>query len=90
MTEQVQGLEEGMRVQVKSEVLQRLVSPWKQKMTGREGVILNFCRLMGQAEIKQARVKWGKKGGRGKEFIEIFYLHQLQPVPTTIDRVTDL
>jgi len=83
MTEQVQGLEEGMRVQIKPEVLARMVTAWKQKMTGREGTVLNFVRHIGQTDIKSARVKWGKKGGRGKEFIEIFSLHQLQPVPTT-------
>lgn len=83
MTEQVQGLEEGMRVQINPEVLARMVSAWKSKMTGREGTLLNFVRYIGQTEIKSARVKWDKKGGRGKEFTEIFSLHQLQPVPTT-------
>lgn len=75
-------IQEGMTVEVKPDEIQRLLVSEAKKFQGRKGTVLRVFTRLGSTTVK-ARVKWHKRGGRGKEFEQIFCLGQLQPLAET-------
>lgn len=71
-------IQEGMIVEVKTGEIHRLLVSEAKKFQGRKGTVLRVFTPLGSTTVN-ARVKWHKRGGRGKEFEQIFCLGQLQP-----------
>lgn len=72
---------EGMTVQVRPRVLAMFAKTHYRKFVCRVGTVEKLFIPLGGSR-QRARVKWQKRGGRGKEFTEIFDVRDLEQVPS--------
>ncbi|MFJ7794702.1 hypothetical protein [Pseudomonas sp. NPDC096950] len=77
-------IREGMIVEVKTGEIRRLLVSEAKKFQGRKGTVLRVFTQLGSTTVN-ARVKWHKRAGRGKEFEQIFCLNQLMPSPEALE-----
>lgn len=72
-------LTEGCRVRVKEEVLARYVAEARKKFTGRIGIVERLFVPLGGSR-QRTRILWLKKANRGREFYDVEYADNLEPV----------
>jgi hypothetical protein len=72
-------LREGDAVRVRPDLLPRFTVSVANKVRDRSGVVEGFFIPLG-SRMKYARVRFGKRNGRGKEFVDVWRADDLERV----------
>jgi hypothetical protein len=70
----------GCMVRVPAKIISRYTTAWRSKLDGRTGIVEKVFTRLG-ASKPLARVRWLKRGNRGKEFEEVMNLNELERLP---------
>ena len=73
-------IEVGMKVMFKEEILEGYQVAFAKKVERREGIVESVYTPAGIGKPRaRVRVRWLKRGNRGKEFVEHHYPGDLRP-----------
>jgi hypothetical protein len=72
-------LREGDAVRVRPDLLPRFIVSVANKVRDRSGVVEGIFTPLG-SRMKYARVRFGKRNGRGKEFVDVWRADDLERV----------